>query len=258
MSYGHLDEDQAACVKRWVEGKTVLDLGAGDLELSQQLLQLGAKKVIAVDKGLRGLGPDPRIEVRQAYFHNLFSDWLRKPEERDLVDIVFCSWPPNYQTNVELVIALFERLIYLGANTSGSACGGEWFWKPLLSREVLDYVPRRRNTLCVYGPNHVDRAPTGEELGALSTEVALRFDWAERMSAHVRSDTTFYEIIRKCARRVKVNGVPGFLGDEILPGRFTVWFDPPSGPRTNAQGEREDPHTHLGSASFPKEEIEWL
>ena len=222
----------------------------------QQRLQLGAEKVIAMDKDIRGLGPDPRIEVRQGYFHNLFSDWLRNPEERDLVDIVFCSWPPNYQTNVELVIALFERLIYLGANTSGSACGGEWFWKPLLNREVLDYVPRRKNTLCVYGPNHVDRAPTGEELGALSTEVALKFEFAERMSGHVIAEMTIYNILRKSARRVKVNGVPGFLGDEITPGRFTVWFDPPAGIRTGPKGGREEPHDYLGSASFPLEDIE--
>ena len=256
MSYGHLDDDQAEVVKRWVEGKVVLDLGAGDMALAQQLIQLGAKKVIAMDKDIRSLGPNPRIEVRQGYFHNLFSDLLRDAEAREEIDIVFCSWPPNYQTNVEMVIALFERLIYLGANTGGSACGGEWFWKPLLSREVLDYVPSRRNTLCVYGPSHVDRVPTGEELGALSTDVALKFEFAERMSGHVSASTSLYEILRKCAARVKVNGVPGFLGDEVLPGRFTVWFDPPSGPRTNAQGKREEPHSFLGSASFPIEDIE--
>ena len=42
-------------------------------------------------------------------------------------------------------------VIYVGSNTSGNSCGTNALFAHFRERDVLAYVPERRNTLIVYG-----------------------------------------------------------------------------------------------------------
>lgn len=65
-------------------------------------------------------------------------------------------------------------------------------------------------------------------------------------------------ILLTCRARVAVNGCTGTLGDEVLPGRFFVWFDKPDGRRRGPRGEYETPDEYTRSASFDRGDIQWL
>lgn len=162
VSYGVLHTGQGEAVQRVVQGRVVHDLGAGDLVLANELLNMGASRVVAIDKqppyGWRG---DPRIQVIQSYFHQYSGE----------IDVAFMSWPQNY--NDEGVLNLIKRagtVIYLGKNTDGSACGSIRMFEHLVGRELLTHVPCRENTLLIYGKELQEpREPVGEEKAALTT-----------------------------------------------------------------------------------------
>lgn len=86
-----------------------------------------------------------------------------------------------------------ETVIYLGCNTSGSACGDRSLFSHLRERRILAHVPSRRNTLTIYGSPGPLRPLTGEEWGALGGRV-VSFEEAETQAARVSLNTTLHEI----------------------------------------------------------------
>ena len=160
MSYGHLSEKQAAIVRRHVTGKEVHDLGAGFLELAHELLKLGATKIIAIEKEFLPVCEDARIERLKMYFADYDALGSGGP-----IDIAFISWPANRHDQGLLdLVSRAETVIYLGKNSDGSSCGHPRLFYALLHRELLDYLPERKNTLIVYGKKRNEpRPPRGEE-----------------------------------------------------------------------------------------------
>jgi hypothetical protein len=160
---GHLTEQQAATLAPFVASRTVMGLGAGALELANRLLALGARHVVAVDShfpsGAAASGP--KISCLELPFRAL--------TRRE--DVVVMSYPPNWPTGLAPILADAEIVIYLGKNTDATACGDAAMWNHLVRREVLAYVPDRKNVLIIYGPHNVVRRLTGEERGAVSTVV---------------------------------------------------------------------------------------
>lgn len=161
MSIGHLNRHQKQVVERNVEGQVVVDLGAGDGNLSLELVELGARRVIAVDKN-----PMPR------YLSEAGAETVCLPFKRLVflpADVAFLSWPDNHEQKG--LLEILERIpvvVYLGKNTDGAACAWPLFFARMLEREVLDYVPAPENTLIVWGPRRVvQRQPLGEELAGL-------------------------------------------------------------------------------------------
>jgi predicted RNA methylase len=49
MTFGHLDTRQRSVVATIIANRTVHDFGAGDMNLSAELADLGAKRVIAIE-----------------------------------------------------------------------------------------------------------------------------------------------------------------------------------------------------------------
>jgi hypothetical protein len=116
-----------------VKGKIVHDLGAGDLELSRELLILGAREVYAIDKEPR---PKPRpwpkhLHYKQDYFANI----------NRRLDIAFLSWPINHDVNLFPLVTTAGIVAYLGKNTDGSMCGTPRLFEVMVRRELLAYVP---------------------------------------------------------------------------------------------------------------------
>ncbi len=185
MAYGKLNKKQAEALSAAVQGLDVLDLGAGDLALSHELLKLGAKNVIAVEKEeipqsiLRHA--DPRVKVVQTLIQDTEILALHP-------SVVFVSWPQNYHVpGIGLLLDKVYRLIYLGKNTDGTACDANDLFQSLVKREVLAYVPDKTNTLIIYGPKTVPRELYGEELAALTVDERVwTYEEAENAATDVR------------------------------------------------------------------------
>jgi hypothetical protein len=184
VAYGRLNAKQRKTLGRFVRGQIVHDFGAGDLELSHELLALGAKRVHAIDQiDRRVLAPvlgrhSTRISYKAAYFQDL------PPTP---TDILFLSWPINREVGLLPHILVASRVIYLGSNTGGSACGTPGIFEALVRRKLLAYVPDRKNSLVVAGAYlDVPREPTGEERAGLEmTHAYYSYENAEagRMGA---------------------------------------------------------------------------
>jgi len=170
MPFGRITPEQMAVIRTHVEGQTVHDVGAGDLGLAQELLVLGASRIVAIDRSLPA-APDPRITLFEDYFHNC----------HECPRVAFVSWPQNtYDLGTRKLLARSQVVIYLGKNTDGISCGGPSFFDSLLTREVKAYVPDPLNTLIVYGPRDVKRSPRGEEKAAIQQERIWSFEEVER------------------------------------------------------------------------------
>lgn len=159
--YGRLSSAQLEVLVEYTEGRVVHDLGAGSLGLARILRVHGACKVIAIDKEQISPPDDPCIEV----VWKIFSDY-KKP-----IDTAVVSWPINrYDQGLLSLVDRARRVIYIGKNTDGSMCGWPGLFWSFLARELLAYVPDRRNVLIVYGDKlKALRRPVGEELAGLTS-----------------------------------------------------------------------------------------
>jgi len=183
-----LNPEQEAIVTKHVSGHLVWDIGSGDLALASKLMDLGATRIIAVDKE-EGIPKnstldivtvdaiDPTIltyhmdtHIQGVLLNRLFS------ECDDPKTISFLSWPPNGPNGLLTVVQTTEVIIYLGKCTDGSMCGEPEMWRELRTREILNISPDRRNTLIVYGPNKVERRPVLEEIAGIDESRIYEFD----------------------------------------------------------------------------------
>ena len=182
MSYGTLSLEQSEKLRPFLKDQRVYDLGAGDLRLSKTLLHLGAVHVVAVEKeaDLRptltmryseGVGVRvPNVPEEITYLRTTFRDF------REQAPLVFVSWPVNWVTGIQQVLAKAETVIYLGKNTDGISCGDSGIWNHLASREVLVHLPESQNTLIVYGRGRVVRRYLPEERVALDHDRIWSFE----------------------------------------------------------------------------------
>lgn len=143
LAYGQLSGEQEKSLVEFVRRRKVYDLGCGPhLRMAKKLVELGARKVVAVDKDWMDKGKLPRIEKRRVDFGDF----------RERVRTAFVSWPwATPPSELVRIVEKAETVIYLGKNFDGVICGDEEFWGSLARREVLAHVPNKRNTLIVYG-----------------------------------------------------------------------------------------------------------
>lgn len=175
MTYGRMDISQRRAVADAVRGETVIDLGCGDLGWAAMLIgECLAERVIAVDirPAQVNLAPD-KIQVVESRF----ADY-----DGEVPDIAFLSWPVNRP--LPGLLRLVEQIpivIYLGKNTDGSACGWPDLFEHFSHRALTLHMPRRSNTLTVYGEPCDARQLTGEEIAArfYYSDSFLTYDKAE-------------------------------------------------------------------------------
>lgn len=175
--HGCLSPAQSEALIPFIRGRSVVDLGAGEGDLSEWLAENGAAKVVAVDKTPPGPG---------SYLHPaIYCVTGRFDALSDLVpDIAFVSWPVNQQqSGLFRILRNARMVIYLGKNTDGSSCGHPDMFEDMLRRELLVYLPERRNSLIVAGKSIPrPRKPTGEERAGIKMfdGAALTFEEAEK------------------------------------------------------------------------------
>lgn len=146
MGWGRLSPEQRDAIRGVVRGRTVHDLGCGDLELSRQLIEFGATSVIGVDKSPSVWEPIPAgvLAVRATFAEFV----LVNPT----IDVAFVSWPVTVRDAGLLSLVRAARtVVYLGKCTDGIMCGWPALFQHFLARDLMAYVPHPNNALCVYG-----------------------------------------------------------------------------------------------------------
>lgn len=171
MALGSFTPQQAKIAARFVKDRVVHDLGSGELGGAMMLAELGAKRVVAVDKIYKDGGRDcltwdattrlpGALEIVGAYFEE-YDD--TEPE----IDVAFVSWPLSQ--GVEGLARLASRaktVMYLGTNFNGTRCGSPSFWRCVTTRNVLWHAFDEWNSLIVYGEDRVRRALMPDEIAA--------------------------------------------------------------------------------------------
>jgi len=182
MAFGVLNSKQITILKAHVYGREVHDLGCGDLVLSRALLELGADRIVAIDR-FRNENFPKRLHPKISFVHSEFRSYTGW-----VIDVAFVSWPVNALEDGAL-LRLVERartVIYLGKNTDGVVCGPSAFFDHMVRRELLSSVPDQKNSLIVVGnPLDRPRAPTGDEWAALNIGQLMTFDEAEKAAIEI-------------------------------------------------------------------------
>lgn len=168
-----LNDNQLERLRPYVKDSSILDLGAGNLEGAQLMLELGARDVLAVDRFEMPKPSSSRITTRTTQFQYL----------EETRSVVLASWIVNWQVDIEKFLEAADVVISISKNTDGSACGYRGMWEHLRHREILLHLPERQNTLTVYGPRHEVRPPTGEELAALWLDPMRMWSFEEAETA---------------------------------------------------------------------------
>lgn len=166
MPYGHITPTMQREIANQVSGRVVYDLGAGDGEYSELLLESGAAVVVAVEKEDRAAVfriRRPDLKFQHCYFRE-----VQIPVTG--IDTVFLAWPQNAPLHglVE-ILGKAHTIMYLGQNSEdrGTSCGNRALFDYLRTREVLVEIQHLQNDFIVYGPGYTLRAPLREEAEGL-------------------------------------------------------------------------------------------
>lgn len=187
---GGLNRFQEEAVRYYVNKRCVWDLGAGYLGWSKKLIEYGALSVFAVDqmykddrengfnecRAWKNCAPTG-VQLRALSFAEYWK------QGNTTLSVAFVSWPEAQYSKtmgLELITTRADTVIYLGKNLDGVSCGSSQFWNMQMKRKVLCYLPSRRNTLIVYGPElkQQDRPLLLEEIASLGPHMPISSpDW---------------------------------------------------------------------------------
>lgn len=170
--YWSLTKEQAEVVRALVVDRNVVDLGAGDLSFSEQMVKFGARSVRAIEPREPRWGHvlGPKIQLIQA---------TMKETPPQKADVALVSWPSTYSPLTWEYTPHFDQadtVIYVGNNVDGTACGTATLFQYFLTRELIEHVPDRRNTLLVYAGKCPERQPVGEELAGMTHSHIMTYD----------------------------------------------------------------------------------
>ena len=164
LSYGEITDEMEEVLALFVDGKTVYDLGAGDLAHSHLLARLGADAVIAVDKVPMQKPRCPEVSRLHGHFHQL--------PVPDHIDVAFLSWPQTYPLPGLLDwLDAADVVVYIGHNFDDSYCGSPELYFYMIKRALLDEVLAQQNTMLVLGERLAEaRLMTSEEAAHFSRD----------------------------------------------------------------------------------------
>lgn len=144
MSYGELTEEMQEALTPLVDGKTVYDLGAGDLTLSHVIAGLGAAAVIAIDKAPMPPPQSPLVSRLEGHFGRL--------PVPDHIDVAFLGWPQTYpMPGLYDWLDAADVVVYLGHNSGNTYCGRPELFLYMTRRALMEEVLGVRNTLLALG-----------------------------------------------------------------------------------------------------------
>lgn len=178
-NFGKLNRAQCRAVSKHVRGKKVSDLGADDLSMAQELVDLGAYRVFAYDHNDMGEGTP---KIWPDFSHRSFRELAEHFTPEWCGAAAMLSWPINTlgageRYGLIQILRKCPKVMYLGKNTDGVACGNADLFHYLAFREVLDHVPDRRNTLIIYGEEEegLRRPVLPEEISGMMDRAVVRY-----------------------------------------------------------------------------------
>lgn len=157
-AYWALSELQRWLLRSIIEGRKVIDVGAGDLSLSQLMVGMGAREVLAIEKEAacfrRWPESLPNIVVYRGYVAQVPAVLTAG------ADVIVTSWPINYEMpGLVLLMKQVPTVVYLGVNDNVTVCGSPGFWEHVRTREVIN-AEYAEQAVLVYGkktPEHQER-----------------------------------------------------------------------------------------------------
>lgn len=158
LSYGKIISEFINPITEVISEKEVWDLGCGNFILAEQLLQLGAKYIYAIDKELENL------TISNEKILPICSTFEKFLPQIEKIEVGFISWPANYNTKLHLFLDKMDTIILLSKNIDGFMCGYIQFFKNLINRPILNYIRNKENSLIIYGPGRIKRPPVADEL----------------------------------------------------------------------------------------------
>lgn len=148
-------------IRSYVHEKHVVDLGAGNGVGAHWMLYLGASKVTMVDKeDMSDIVDPPYMEGVCTPFHKVPGDVGG--------DVALIGWPTTSCSHLHSILHRWPVLVVFAKNSDHTACGDDLLWLYLSSREILQYVPHKSNSLTIYGPSHMERELTGLEVSGIA------------------------------------------------------------------------------------------
>ena len=134
-----------------INGLSIHDIGAGDLQLSRQLIDLGANRVHAIQPStVLPKVVHPNLNVVDKYIQNY------KGRIRNL----FLSWPWFFHDGANALLSRVQRsdlIIYLGLNDGITCCGFSELFHEFLYHPVKAHIPSPENTLIILGARRIRR-----------------------------------------------------------------------------------------------------
>jgi hypothetical protein len=142
-SFGRLTPEQLDALRPLVRGRRFRDYGCGNMYITALIAGLGARHIEAIDaeKHVVPATRERLIKFRRTTFASL------PLSQRGAI----VSWPWKEGVGLLRHLQHAPTIIYLGKNTDGVACGHLRFWKMVIRRRVLEYIPDARSTLIIYG-----------------------------------------------------------------------------------------------------------
>ena len=151
-----LSKQCQATIQPFISGRSVIDLGAGNLAITRILKKLGATDILAIDKNTMPVIPG--IETKRCYFNDV-------TESRDTA---FLSWPINrFCEGLNEILNRHETVIYIGSNLDGHACGSLQLFKNLTRRNPIAHLCEPDSTVLVYSSEPRVEALYAEEFAAI-------------------------------------------------------------------------------------------
>jgi hypothetical protein len=155
MPFGEFSKIHKAILAPIIRDAEIYDIGCGDCTLGIELLKLGARSIIGIDK-------EPRPKQLKNDKINYRQVLLKSLDEK--IDILFVSWPIN-DDSIDFV-RVFEHsntIIYLGSTLNGDYCGNVPMWEWLATRKLLHHNEWYKNSLIVYANQTEERPMLLEE-----------------------------------------------------------------------------------------------
>lgn len=170
MCYCQPNPQQTKYLRSIVKGKVVADLGCGMGMLTKQMARWGATMVHGVDKE-SPIHPNSK----KVHWHRAYLAYWKMPVD---VELAVVSWPQNapLQGLVGLLQAV-PHVVYIGKNTSGTACGNPALMRYLSGRASIHHIPDCKNVLIHYGPGPRPLPQVyHEEYAGMNTAESLIYD----------------------------------------------------------------------------------
>ena len=168
MTYVQLDKEQTDYLRGIVKGKVVADLGCGMGMLTRKMACWGASMVHGVDKESFPWRNSKKVRWHQSYL----AYWKMPPE----VELAVVSWPQNtHIQGLQEILQAVPHVVYIGKNTSGTACGTPTLMRYLSGRASIHHITQIANVLIHYGPGlrpfpyvyHEEYAATHQDNGII-------------------------------------------------------------------------------------------